>query len=141
MKLRVYLDTNVFVYGLLEECNSSIILSMAEAGDLEVVVSELVVEEARSVFERLVGRVAGFYAKRYVETLAAKVVKRKEMKSEIMENKGKIKEKDMENVAAVRHENLEFLVAYDRDYEGIREYITPKGFIERPGIMGYEMEY
>ena len=58
-----------------------------------------------------------------------------------MENKGKIKEKDVENVAAVRHENLEFLVAYDRDYEGIREYITPKGFIKRQGIRGYETEY
>ena len=63
------------------------------------------------------------------------------MKSEIMENKGKIKEKDVENVAAVRHENLEFLVAYDRDYESVPKYITPKSFIERQGIMGYEMEY
>jgi hypothetical protein len=27
VNLRAYLDTNVFVYGLLEECNSSIILS------------------------------------------------------------------------------------------------------------------
>jgi len=45
------------------------------------------------------------------------------------------------NVAAVRHENLEFLVAYDREYEGVPRYITPKGFIERQGIMRYEMEY
>lgn len=141
MKLRVYLDTNVFVYGLLEECNSSIILSMAEAGDLEVVVSELVVEEVCSVFQKLAGREAGFYAKRYTETLAAKIVKREEMKSEIMENTGEIKEKDVENVAAVRHENLEFLVAYDRDYEGLLEYITPKGFIERLEIRGYAIEY
>ena len=143
MKLRTYLDTNVFVYGLLEECNSSIILSMAEAGDLEVVVSELVVEEVRNVFERLVGREAGFYAMRYVETLAVKIVKREEMKSEMMGNRGKIKEKDVENVAAVMHEHLEFLVAYDRDYEGVLEYITPKDFIERFGIRirEYDMEY
>lgn len=49
----------------------------------------------------------------------------------------------MENVAAVRHENLEFLVAYDRDYEGVPEYITPKDFIERLGIgiREYDMEY
>lgn len=143
MNLRAYLDTNVFVYGLLEDCNSSIILSTAEAGDLEVVVSELVVEEVQTVFKRLAGRDAGFYATRYVETLAAKIVKRDEMKSEIMENRGKIKDKDVENVAAVRHENLEFLVAYDRDYEGVPEYITPKDFIERLGIgiREYDMEY
>jgi len=143
VNLRAYLDTNVFVYGLLEDCNSSIILSTAEAGDFEVVVSELVVEEVRNVFERLVGREAGFYAMRYVETLAVKIVKREEMKSEIMENRGKIKEKDVENVAAVRHEHLEFLVAYDRDYEGVPEYITPKDFIERLGIgiREYDMEY
>ena len=118
-----------------------IILSMAEAGDLEVVVSELVVEEVQTVFKRLVGREAGFYAMRYVETLAAKIVKREEMKSEITENRGKIKDKDVENVAAVRHENLEFLVAYDGDYEGVPEYITPKDFIERLGIREYDMEY
>lgn len=143
MKLRAYLDTNVFVYGLLEDCNSSSILSMAEAGDLEVVVSKLVVEEVQTVFKRLAGREAGFYAMRYVGTLAAKIVKREEMKSEIMENRGKIKDKDVENVAAVRHENLEFLVAYDRDYEGVSEYITPKDFIERLGIgiREYDMEY
>jgi predicted nucleic acid-binding protein len=143
VKLRAYLDTNVFVYGLLEECNSSIILSTAEAGDLEVVVSELVVEEVQTVFKRLSGRAAGFYAMKYVETLAAKIVKKEEMKSEIMDNRGKIKDKDVENVAAVRYENLEFLVAYDRDYEGVPEYITPKDFIERLGIgiREYDMEY
>jgi predicted nucleic acid-binding protein len=143
VKLRVYLDTNVFVYGLLEDCNSSIILSTAEAGDLEVVASELVVEEVQMVFKRLAGREVGFYAGRYVETLAAKIVKREEMKSEIMENRGKIKDKDVENIAAVRHENLEFLVAYDKDYEDMPEYITPKDFIERLGIgiREYDMEY
>jgi predicted nucleic acid-binding protein len=143
VNLRAYLDTNVFVYGLLEDCNSSIILSTAEAGDLEVVVSELVVEEVQMVFKRLAGREAGFYAMRYVETLAAKIVKREEMKSEVTENRGKIKDKDVENVAAVRHENLEFLVAYDRNYEGVPEYITPKDFIERLGIgiREYDMEY
>jgi len=143
VNLRAYLDTNVFVYGLLEDCNSSIILSTAEAEDLEVVVSRLVVEEVQTVFKQLAGRAAGFYAMRYVETLAAKIVKREEMKSEIMENRGKIKDKDVENVAAVRHENLEFLVAYDRDYEGVPEYITPKDFIERLGIgiRECDMEY
>ena len=32
----------------------------------------------------------------YVETLAVKIVKREEMKSEMMGNRGKIKEKDLE---------------------------------------------
>jgi predicted nucleic acid-binding protein len=91
VKLRVYLDTNVYAYGILEECNSPIILSIAEAGDLKVVVSELVVEEVYTVFKKLAGRKAGFYAMRYVETLAAKIVNREEMKSEVTENRGKIK--------------------------------------------------
>jgi hypothetical protein len=116
---------------------------MAEAGDLEVVVSELVVEEDWSVFERLASREARFYALRYVETLAARIVKRDEMKREITENRGMLKDKDVENVAAVRHENLEFLVAYDRDYEDVPEYITPKDFIKRFGIRirEYDVEY
>jgi len=81
---------------LLEECNSSTILSMAEAGDLEVVVSELVREGGWSVFERLASREARVYALRYVETLAAKIEKRDEMKREITENRGKLKDKDVE---------------------------------------------
>ena len=46
-------------------------------------------------------------------------------------------------MAAVRHENLEYLVAYDEDYEEaeIKEYITPKEFVKLFKLRPYDIEY
>lgn len=68
---------------------------------------------------------------------------REEIKTEIEELKGKIKAKDRENVAAIMHENLKNLVAYDEDYEEakIKQYITLKEFVKLFGLKPYNMEY
>lgn len=65
------------------------------------------------------------------------------MKGEMKELRGKIKEKDLENIAAIKHDNLRYLVAYDEDYEeaGVEEYITPKEFIKLFELEPYEKEY
>ena len=57
--------------------------------------------------------------------------------------KGKIKERGLENVAAVKHESLEYLVAYDRDYGEaiVKEYITPKEFVKLFKLKPYDEEY
>ena len=57
--------------------------------------------------------------------------------------KGKIEGKDLENVAAVKHENLMYLVAYDKDYEeaGTEEYITPNRFVKLFKLKPYDKEY
>ena len=52
----VFLDTNVFLYGLKDEkSNSRKVLDLAEEGKIKAVVSELVLEEVSIVFERLYG--------------------------------------------------------------------------------------
>jgi len=64
--------------------------------------------------------------------LSLLIVKRSEIKAEMNVLEGKIKGKDLKNVAAVKHESLKHLVAFDKDYEqvGVKEYITPKGFVK-----------
>jgi len=140
---RAYLDSMVFIFGRLEECNSRLVLFLAQLGEFEVVASELVVEEVERFFRENFSREAGYLARRFVEALSFRIVERDEIKEEMDALKGKIKAKDLENVAAVKHENLEYLVAYDEDYKeaGIKEYITPKEFVKLFELKPYEMEY
>jgi len=140
---RAYLDSMIFIFGRLEECNSRLVLFLAQLGEFEVITSELVIEEVERFFRENFGRQAGYISRRFVEELSSHIVGRDEIKMEMDELKGKIKAKDLENVAAVRHENLEYLVAYDEDYEEakIKEYITPKEFVKLFRLRPYDIEY
>jgi len=82
-------------------------------------------------------------SRRFVEELSARIVRKDEIKTEMSALKGKIKAKDLENLAAVKHENLAYLVAYDNDYEEaeVEEYITPKEFVKLFKLKPYKMEY
>jgi len=140
---RAYLDSMIFIFGRLEECNSRLVLFLAQLGEFQVVTSELVIEEVERFFRENFGRQAGYISRRFAEELSSRIVRRDEIKIEMNELKGKVKAKDLENVAAVRHENLEYLVAYDEDYEEakIKEYITPKEFVKLFKLRPYDMEY
>ena len=140
---RAYLDSNVFIYGLLEECNSRLILFLAQLGEFEVVVSELVLEEVERFFRENFSREAGYLAKRFVQSIASLIVNRQDMSKEIQKLRGKIREKDVENVAAVRRNKIPHLVSYDEDYRkaGVGEYLTPKAFVKLSGMDPYDMEY
>jgi len=140
---RAYLDSMVFIFGRLEECNSRLVLFLAQLGEFEVVTSELVVEEVERFFRDNFGRQTGYVARRFVEELSVRIVRRDEIKTEMSGLKGRIKAKDLENLAAVKHENLAYLVAYDNDYEEarVREYITPKKFVELFKLKPYKTEY
>jgi len=140
---RAYLDSMVFIFGRLEECNSRLVLFLAQLGEFEVVTSELVLEEVERFFRDNFSRQAGYVARRFVEELSARIVKREEIKTEIKALKGKIKAKDLENLATALHENLPYLVAYDKDYEEakVKEYITPREFIKLFKLKPYKLEY
>ena len=133
----------IFIFGRLEECNSRLVLFLAQLGEFEVVTSELVLEEVEKFFRQNFSRQAGYLSRRFVEELSSRIVKRDEIKTEMDTLKGKIKAKDLENIAAVMHETLKYLVAYDEDYEEakIKEYITPKEFVKLFGLKPYKMEY
>ncbi len=140
---RAYLDSMIFIFGRLEECNSRLVLFLAELGEFEVVTSELVVGEVEMFFRENFSREAGYLARKFVEGLSSSIVRRSDMKAEMDMLKGKIKERDLENVAAVKHESLEYLVAYDRDYgeADVKEYITPKEFVKLFKLRPYDKEY
>jgi len=140
---RAYLDSMVFIFGRLEECNSRLVLFLAQLGEFEVVTSELVLEEVERFFRENFSREAGYLARKYVEELSFLIVRRSDIKAEKSLPRGKIKGKDLENVAAVKHEDLKYLVAYDKDYEqaSVKEYITPKEFVKLFNLKPYDREY
>lgn len=141
MKEAVFVDTNVFVFGLTQEnCNSRKLLELAETGRIKVVTSELVVRETARVFARIAGEEEAYYAAKYVLSISEVVPKRKIL-SKIEELKGQIKEKDLENLATVKQKKITFLVSYDKDYKNFSEYKTPKQFVAILGIKPEKTDY
>lgn len=140
---RAYIDSMVFIFGILEECNCRLVLFLAQIGEFEVVVSELVVMEVERFFRENFSREAGFLARKFVEALSAKIVAKQDILKEMEAYRGRIKEKDLENLAAVKHEKIKYLVAYDEDYSnsGVEEYIIPRSFVQLFGLKPYEVEY
>ena len=62
MKLRVFLDTNVFYAFEFPECNSNKIINLLNKGQIEAVISERVVNEVQAYFKK-------FYSKDLAATL------------------------------------------------------------------------
>jgi len=56
---RAFLDSMVFIFGRLEECNSKLVLFLALRGEFEAVVSELVIEGVERFFRENFGRETG----------------------------------------------------------------------------------
>jgi hypothetical protein len=133
----------IFIFGRFEECNSRLVLFLAQLDEFEVITSELVVEEVERFFKENFSREAGYLARKFVEELSFHIVKRSEIKAEMNSLRGKIKGNDLENVAAVKRENLNYLVAYDKDYEeaNVKEYIIPNEFVKLFGLKPYNKKY
>lgn len=138
---RVFLDSSVIIFGLeVQDCNSALILDLVLQQKIEAVTCEKVVKEVRRYFSRRRNRNYAFL----IENLVKKnfyVIERGEILEDMNEWRGKVKEKDLEQVASLKKFGIKSLVAYDRDFEGLEEYITPKQFIRSLNLKFYGSEY
>ena len=134
MKLRVFLDTNVFIYAFeFPECNSAKIISLLNNNQIEAVISERVLKEVLVYFKKFYDKdLAATYRDYLLRTCT--VVFHTDLKSEMAQYKGLIKDKDLEQLATVKKLGIKFLLAYDRDFEGFEEYITPKVFLKQMNL-------
>lgn len=137
---RVFLDSSVIIFGLeVRDCNSALILDLVLEGKIEAVTCEKVVKEVKSYFSRRRNRNYAFL----IENLVKKnfyVIERRELEN-INEWKGRVKDKDLEQVASLKKLGIKTLVAYDRDFEGLEEYVTPKQFAKSLNLKFYESGY
>ncbi|MBI2449279.1 PIN domain-containing protein [Candidatus Pacearchaeota archaeon] len=109
MRTRVFLDTNVFIYAFeFPDSNSAQIIELLNRGEIEAITSEKVIEELTRYFEKFHSLTLARKVRRYVINTCIII-----LRNEI---------------------NEKFLISYDRDFEGIEEYMTPKKFLEQVHI-------
>lgn len=141
MRLRVFLDTNIFIYAFeFPESNSNKIIDLLNKGQIEALTSEQVLKEVQAYFKK-------FHNKDLASTFRAYILRTctitfaADVKKEMAKYKNLIKDKDLEQLATVKKLGIKFLIAYDRDFEGFDEYITPKTFLKEMGIKTAASEY
>ncbi|MBI5674647.1 MAG: type II toxin-antitoxin system VapC family toxin [Nitrospirae bacterium] len=134
MKRRVFLDTNIFIYAFeFPESNSSKVITLLNKGQIEAVISERVLQEVQAYFKKFHSKDISALFRDYLLRTCV-LVFHSDFKREMLKYKKLIKEKDLEQVAAVKKLGIKYMVAYDRDFEPFEEYITPKEFIKEFGL-------
>ena len=139
-KKRAFIDSSVVIRGILyEKSNSFIVIEMVNRGNVVGVINEKVVNEVLEVLKALKDKDFTSLAFSFLYS-SFEIIPKERYADEMESKRGKIKEKDLEHLATAKALNLP-IIAYDRDFEGIEEYVTPKRFLETSGIARYETEY
>jgi len=117
-KLKVYLDTNVFIFGVERpESNSRIILDLAEEGKIIPVVSYSVLEELREYFSRRYDRETAVNEIYYLISLPnLEIITRDKVKQEINKYKGVVPDKDLPHPVSAIIAQSDYLVSYNRHF-------------------------
>jgi len=141
MRPRVFLDTNVFIYAYeFPQSNSRKIVDLLNRAEMEVIISERVLQEVQRYFRKYYGKdLAGAF--RHYLLLSCTVIPSSQLQKAMTRYKGRIKEKDLEQLAVVKKLGLRFLIAYDRDFEPFEEYVIPKKFLESLNLETTEEEF
>ena len=141
MKCRIFLDTNIFIYAFeFPESNSSKVVDLLNKGQIEAVISERVLKEVQSYFKKFHSKdLAALFRDYLLRTCL--IVFPGDLKREMLRYKKLVKDKDLEQVAAVKKLGIKYLVSYDRDFEPFGEYITPKAFIKEAGLKPAASDY
>lgn len=141
MELNPFLDTNVFIFSFeYPHSNSRKIIEQLNAGKIDAIVCEKVVREVIKYFQKYYGIELIRLFRRYILGSCI-VIANEKVKDEMKKWRGKIKEKDLEQLSTVKKYGLKYLVSYDRDFEDFEEYTTPKEFVAVLGLKPYETEF
>lgn len=141
MRPKVFIDTNVFIYAFeFSGSNSRKVIDLLNNGAIEAVISDIVYREATNYFKKFYGKDAASRFRRYlIET--CEIIFEDEIQKEMQELKGRIKQKDLPQIASTRHLGIKYLVAFDEDFNAFEEYITPRRFIEILNLKPAKTEY
>ncbi len=141
MRLRVFLDTNIFIYAFeFPESNSNKIMDLLNKGYIEAVTSEQVLKEVQVYFEKFHAKDLASAFRDYILRTCT-ITFSADVKKEMARYRKLIKNKDLEQLAVVKKIGIKFLLSYDRDFENFDEYITPKAFIKELGLKTAASEY
>ncbi len=126
--MKAFLDSSAIIFAIeFENTNSAIILEMILNGELEGIINEKVLAELKRYFRKRKDRNFAFLAESLLlSNFTVKDITPKDLK--IWE--GHIKRKDLEHLTTVKKYEIEYLIAFDEDYEPFEEYITPNNFVK-----------
>lgn len=135
-----FVDTNVFIYGFeFAESNSAKIVDLINKGKLQAFITQKVLDETVRYLKKFHNKKLAHEFRRYLVEVCV-TVQTSEIKEEMRKNKGKIKDKDLQQISAAKYLQLK-LISYDRDFDNFEEYITPKEFIKASGKVPSNTEY
>lgn len=141
LKPRVFLDTNVFVYAFeFPNSNSRLIIDLLNEGEVEAVVSERVFKELYRYFRRFHSKGLTDEFRVYMFS-TCQLILSSEVCDKTSRYRGEVKDKDLEQLITVREYGIKHLVSYDKDFEDVKEYITPREFVRQLGIEPRQTEY
>jgi len=109
-------------------------------GKFQGIINEKVIEEVRRYMKRRKGRNFAYMIESILRT-HFKVHYLYEIEDEMKKWEGKIKRKDLEHLATVKKFGIPYLIALDVDFIDFDEYYTPKEFLNKLGIEGFDTDY
>jgi len=122
--------------------NSRLVLDLARAGAFrEIGIPELVLEESSAVLERLYGKRTVPSARSFLLRIGTLIRRDENIERQMENDRGLVPEKDLEILAAVRVFSADRLVGYDRHFNHLEEYRTPKRMIEEFSVQPYPSTY
>lgn len=132
MRVRVFLDSNVFIYSFeFPQSNSGKIIELLNQAEIEAVISERVVQEVQRYFGKYYTKdLAGLF--RYYLLLSCTVIPTSYVREEMNRYKDKIKDKDLEQLAVVRRFNKS-------DVIGV-ESVAEENLVDGAGEVGLGQE-
>lgn len=141
MKIKAFIDTNIFIFGFeFKNSNSAKVLELINENKVDAFITLRVIQEISNYFKRHYSRnEANQFVKYLLESCT--IVYEEDYATELLSLRGKIKEKDLSQLAATKALGLKYLVSFDRDFKGFAEYRTPKRFLGELGIKAAETEY
>ncbi len=144
--LRVFFDTNVFIFSIEHpRSNSSIAMEMAIDGEIEVVISEEVRLEFSAYLKSEYSKDAAYHADMFLKGLPFLNIVEQGLAREGMDKvKGNIKDKDLAHLAAAEVSKVVYIISFDRDFKRAKTSIpvlTPKEFVKKRGIKPFKTEY
>lgn len=141
MRIKAFIDTNIFIYGFeFKNSNSLLILEMINENKIEAFTNLHVIGEVKKYFEENYSKNDAYnFTKHILETCA--IIFEEDFSSELKDFRGKIKEKDLPQLAATKAFGLKYLVSFDRDFDPFEEYFTPKKFVNELGLKPKVTDY
>jgi predicted nucleic acid-binding protein len=139
-KRKAFIDSSVLIRGLLfEETNSALIIKLVSKNILTGVINRKVAYEVLNVLKGLKDKDFASLSFSFIHS-TFEIIPQEQYAEEMEKLRGTIKEKDLEHLAAARSSGIA-IIAYDRDFDGIKEYFTPKEFLKSMKMKTYDTMY